>query len=184
MYDRKNIVNVLIMVMTVAMVVASVFIEYQVGYGRGVGTRMSQLSDVSSVSSIPTESHMVVGTVERISGQKITIKDFQKIPNIVANQPGRLIVVANQVTNIERFVQKDAATVKNDLATFSEKLKRTQNLTIAMTPPEPFIRKKILLNDIHVGDIVIVSAVEDISNLATFTATEIDIKVVPILKTP
>lgn len=122
------------------------------------------------------EQHMAVGTVEKIFGKEIVLKDTKKMPDntISVDQAESIVVTVDQTTVIERFVQKDVESIKNDLADFAEKQK--QGTATATIPPEPFTRTKVTFDDIKIGDTIVVFSPVDIAKLTTFVATEINIQ--------
>lgn len=164
-------------VVAIGVVAGISFVAYQIGYGNGVGTK-----DVSQTeSTLPIESRLVIGTVEKISSQKITIKDFRKIPIVASStdQSARMTVVANVTTIIERLIQKDIAVINKERDAFLKEIEAQgaySSTTAMIQPPTPYTLTKITLSDIKVGDTVSAFAAEDISKLTTFTATKIDIQ--------
>jgi len=172
--------DVLIGIMTIAMIAIGIFMVSLINHKVIVvlGT-VSQTQDIPLVP--PTEVHRVLGTVEKVSDQEITLKDFRKISSIVApasDQSARMFITVNQSTRIERFVYKDVAILNAELNAFYKNIQKiqTQNPSAPPTPPEPFTFEKVALSDIKIGDHVTVSFAEDIANLATFTATKIEIR--------
>ncbi|MDO8565578.1 MAG: hypothetical protein Q7S04_00115 [Candidatus Moranbacteria bacterium] len=144
-----------------------------------VTTSQSQPQTVQPVP--PTEVRRVLGTVEKVSGQEIMLKDFRKISSIVtavSDQSERMFVTVDQSTIIERFTYKDATTIAKEQDAFVKNIQeiQRQNPSVPPTPPEPFTFEKITLSDIKIGDKVMASFGEDISNLATFTATKIEVR--------
>ena len=165
-------------VIAVCVIAGSSYASYQFGYGRGLATgSLSQTQDV--VTTVP-EVRAVMGTVERISGQEITLKDFKMIPSADSStdRDGRMIVSVNQTTLLQRFSQKDAATLKSDQVAFDAQVKAqgTQNTATPLTPPSLFTAEKITLSSVKVGDFIVVYSAEDISKVTTFAATKIDVQ--------
>lgn len=170
-------------VIAVCVLVGSSYTAYQIGYGRGVGTKtVSQTQN-----ALLTESRLVLGTVGKISGQEVTLTNFRKVPDVTGNptgQTGSMVVTVDQSTIIDRLVQKDSTTISEEIAAFTEKVQKSQaqgvlSSTTPVTPPEPFTRVEITLNDIKVGDTIAVFAGGDISKSTTFTAARIEIQDAP-----
>ena len=184
MPENHKIISAIISFVVALVVVVCVVVAYQYGYKNGLSK-----TSLSKTQNMPLESRLVLGTVEKISGQQITLKDFRKVPiAISADQSARMIIVVDQNTIVERLVQKDSATINKEIAAFTEKVQKlqaqgAQGTTTPLTPPEPFTREKLTLGDIKVGDTLAAFASEDIAKLTSFTATKIDIQVAPI-KTP
>jgi len=176
MPEHNKSKDVLIGIMTIAMVVIGIVV-YQTGYKSSPKTGgASQTLNIS-----PTKVHSVLGTVEQISGQEITLKDFRKSMSAVSNsasQSARIIVTVNQLTIMQRLSFKDQATIAKEMDDFIKNIQKiqAQSPSAPPSPPEPFSLVNITLGDIHVGDVLIASSVEDISALTTFTATKIEIR--------
>lgn len=141
----------------------------------------SQSQPQTAPSVPPTEVRRVLGTVEQISGQEITLKDFRKISSIVSTTSGqsdRIVVGVDQSTLIERLTHKDAAVFSAELDAFYKNIQKApaQNPSTSPASPVPFTLEKITIGDIKVGDSITASFAEDIANLTTFTATKIEIQ--------
>lgn len=129
---------------------------------------------------VPAEVHTVSGTVEKISGQEITLKDFieiSKTSDVSVSQLAQIAVTVDQSTIIERLVHKDLMAFSKELDAFGERqTQEAQNSTTPSAPPEPFTREKIALEDIKLGDIMVTSFILGATTSTTFTATKIDIQ--------
>lgn len=124
---------------------------------------------------------MGAGMVDKISGNEITINNFRGISGDASNNQQGVVVEVDKNTTIESLTPKDSATLKKEQVAFAEKIKKLEDSGIqisteASLPPESVTRKKISLSDIKAGDNVIVYANEDISKLAKFTATKIEVQ--------
>jgi len=177
-FNKRTVIVAVLVLIVVA------FAAYQIGYGNGAGTKTA--SQTQSTTPV-MESHLVLGTVEKISGQEITLKNFQKIPNIAASSTGQaapMVVVVDQSTIIERLVQKDIATINREKAAFLDEMTKLQaqgalSSATPIAPPESFTREKLTLNDIKAGDTITAFADGDISKVTTFTAAKIDVQDAP-----
>ncbi|KKT08282.1 MAG: hypothetical protein UV86_C0020G0003 [Candidatus Nomurabacteria bacterium GW2011_GWB1_43_20] len=58
---------------------------------------------------------------------------------------------------------------------FMKRVQSGESMTQAVAAPEPFTRTKVSIPDITVGDIVNVTATENIKTIKEFTASEIQI---------
>jgi hypothetical protein len=164
-------------IVAVCILVGSTFVAYQIGYGNGSGTKtVSQTQN--NAQPVLTESRLVIGTVEKVSGQEITLTNFKRVPDFTASstsQAGSIVITIDQSTVIERLIQKDIAVISKE---------RALSTSTPLTPPEPFTRVKITLGDIKVGDVLAVTSAEDISKLAAFTATKVEVQDIPKLPAP
>lgn len=169
-------------IVAVCVLVGSSYGAYQIGYGNGAGTKTASQTQNAAL----TESRLVLGTVEKVSGQQITLKDFRKIPIITdsTDQSARMSVTVDQNTIIERLVQKDSATISKERDAFLKKIQAQgafSSTTAMLQPPEPFTREKLTLGDIKVGDTLAVFAAEDIAKLTVFTAARVEVQVIPAM---
>lgn len=159
--------NILIGAMTIAMIVIIItFVVSQIS-GTVSQTQTAQLVQV----------HAVLGTVEKISGQEITLKDVKKILN-TGGAPidwvARMVITVDQSTVVERFMRKDMLVFAKELDAFSQN--KARSTSTPPKPPAPYTLGKVTFSDIKVGDIVTVSSLKDIATLTTFTATTIAIQ--------
>lgn len=135
-----------------------------------------------------TAQNMLVGTVEKISGQEITLNNVKKLPEIIpatAAQSENVIVSVDQATRIERFVTKDGAVLTREQTAYSAAAANLQaqgaeSTTTPLRPPEPFTRVGIALTDVRVGDVIVASSNDDISKASAFTATMIEVQIAPL----
>lgn len=126
----------------------------------------------------PDGIHAFGGTVETVSDSGFAFKPSPYDP-FASKGPAVRTVTVHAETVIERLIQKDSATVQKEQAAFMEKMKKVQNSgtsSAANTPPEPFIREKIALADVRAGDLVLVSANEDISTVKQFVAVRVSLQ--------
>lgn len=177
MSEHKGTVTVLIGVMTIAMIVTGILVVSLIIHKVSLvpGT-VSQTQNI-----LPIDVRGVLGTVEKISGQEITLKDFRKSMTATSSpvsQSARMTVLVDQSTVIQRLVYKDATTIAKESADFYKNIQKiqTQNSPTPPRPPEPFSLEKIVLGDIHIGDVLTAYSGEDISELMTFTATKIEVR--------
>jgi len=152
------------------------FFVYQAGYTSGTGSTGTQ-----NVSLELATVNTVVGTVESISGQEVTLQNAKRIPEGSADKLGTVVVMVDSATVIERLVQKDVAILNKEMATFIEASKKSQTQTVsagaaAVVPPEPFTRKEITIGDIKVGDILVAHSAVSLPELSAFTATRIEVQ--------
>jgi hypothetical protein len=180
MPEHKGTINVLIGVMTIAMIVISILVVYLINHKVSfVSGTVSQTQNIPPVP--PTEVRRVFGTVEKVSDREITLKDFRKISSVVtavSDKSARMVIGVDQSTLIERLTHKDAAVFSAELDAFYKNIQKiqAQNLSTPPIPPVSFTLEKVALGDIKVGDRVTASFAEDIANLSTPTATKIEIQ--------
>lgn len=117
------------------------------------------------------------GTVETISDSGFTLKLSPYDP-FASKGPSVRNVSVDERTVIERLIQKDNATIQKEQAAFMEKLSASggKNPDVPLTPPEPFIRERIALTNLRAGDLVLVSASEDISTAKKFVAARVSLQ--------
>jgi hypothetical protein len=161
--------------MTIAMIVISILVVYLVNHKVSlVIETVSQTQNTQSVS--PTEVRAVLGTVEKVSGQEIKLKDVKKIlyTDAPIDQGAQMVITVDQSTTVERFMHKDMSVFAKELEAFNQN--QSRSTSTPPIPPKPFTLVKVTLSDIKVGDIVTASSLKDIATLTTFTATTIAIQ--------
>ena len=161
----------------IVLLVVSNYVSWNVGKSGGV----SSISGVgASPAGIPSGMRAIGGTVESVtdSGFILKVPSFDPSASVMSVRT----VSVNQATIIERLIQKDSATIQKEQSAFMEQIKKAQNTqgspatNVPIIPPEPFKREKVLLKDITVGDMVSVSANEDISKAKQFVAVRVSIQ--------
>ncbi len=174
--------NQIIKIGIAVLVLAGVsFVAYQIGYGNGAGTKST--SQPQNGQPVVAQTNMLFGTVDKISGQELVLKDVKRILDTTSGTSSQTVAVSiDSSTIIERLVPKDVATLKKEQDAFSKELQAQGAVgpTNSIVPPEPFIRTKIAFSDIKVGDSLVVSSNQDLSKLTAFTATQIDVQDNPI----
>lgn len=156
--SNKNVLAIGVIV-AVLVIAGSSYAAYQFGYGRGVNAFQTQ--------SVAIPVRTVFGTVEKISGQEITLSHFMRVPSFAASTSpsATMTITVDQATVLERVTLKDLSAVKAQGAT--------------PAPTEPYTIEKITLDDIKVGGVITAFASGDISNVTAFTATKIDLQSPP-----
>lgn len=170
MIEHKKIISA-VAVIAVVVIFTNFFIYVN-------GSKIRDKSQTQNLGVEQLEQHTAVGVVEKISGNEIFLKDVKKMPdnNNSANQTESIVVLVGEKTVIERFVQKDLASMKNELDSFIEKQKKLQGTATSTIPPEPFTRTKIALEDIKAGETIVVFSSADISKLTSFMAIGINVQ--------
>ncbi len=149
-----------------------------------------QRSDTGAATTSPSQNvlvpspdkRMALGTIDSISGQKILLKNFQKISdNLSASSvspSASLTVVVGSATSIQRLVPQDPTILQKEQAAYLKKVqaRSAQSTTTPPTPPQLFVRQTIALKDLKVGDVILAYASENIANLDSFTAVKIEIQ--------
>jgi len=172
----------LIGLVAVVVLAGASFASYQAGFDRGAGG--DGLFQAQGGETAPATANIALGTVEKISGQDITLKDVKRIPETpasTANQSSTVVVTVGQATVIERLVQKSVTVLNKEMAAYSETSEKlqAQGAVDIPAPPEPFTREKIALKDIQTGDTLVAFSAGDISTLSAFTTTRIEVQFIP-----
>ena len=182
--ENKNGLKILAIV--VLLVIVS-YISWSVGKSGGLGT--SGGAALPAPGPIPGGIRGFGGTVENVSDSGFTLRLSAYDP-LASQGPSLRNVAVNTETILERLIQKDNATIQKEQTAFMEKISAGgaapaggqgsasggENQSEPLTPPEPFIREKISLNDIKAGDMVLVSAGEDIATAKQFIATRVSLQ--------
>src|SRR3989344_4229560 len=182
--ENKNGLKILAIV--VLLVIVS-YISWSVGKSGGLGT--SGGAALPAPGPIPGGVRGFGGTVENVSDSGFTLRLSAYDP-FTSQGPSLRNVTVNKETILERLIQKDNATIKKEQIAFMEKFSAGgaapaggqgsatggENQSAPLTPPEPFIRERISLNDIKAGDMVLVSAGEDIATAKQFVAVRVSLQ--------
>lgn len=95
---------------------------------------------------------------------------------------GDRTVIVNGNTKITKLLPKDPKVFQAEMDTFIKNVKQGKALTSGVTPPEAFIHVPGAVTDIIVGDVLGVTATENINSVKEFTAGEVKIQVKPTIK--
>ena len=122
------------------------------------------------------EVKSVSGTIQKINGNKITIKTFQMDPLADESLSERIVVVDSN-SKISLNVQKSSEKMQAEMQAFQEKMK-TQNsdpakAPEAIAPPIPFEEKTIALSDLKEGQSISVISSENIGEKKELVAQQI-----------
>ncbi|MDD2657400.1 MAG: hypothetical protein PHD04_01910 [Candidatus Pacebacteria bacterium] len=166
-------------IMRVGIVVVALTIvgfgAYQIGYKNGAGSG-GETQDGSSV----VEAHTLLGTVEKTSGQTVTLNNVRRVTQAADSAKAETVVITiDSSTDIERLVLKDATVLSKEMAAFTKKLQGVSGTAATMVQPDPFVHQKIALSDIKIGETLSVSSSENIAKSTAFTATQIAVLPVP-----
>ena len=176
----------------VTILIGGVFYFFRIVVGDGLVIAVPPIDTIQletkNTQPVSMETQQVLGIVEKISGQEITLKDVKKSTNTentnlsAVNQELQAVVIVNQSTIIEILSYKDGATITRESDADHESAQKIQAQNSSLTPPvppNPFTREKITLSDVRSGDVVSVTAVEDLLIANQFTATKIVVMIMP-----
>ena len=175
--------NALKILAVVVLLVVSNYISWNVGKSGGLEMSGSAGNvGLPAPGPIPGGVRGFGGTVENVSDSGFTLRLFAYDP-FASQGPSLRNVTVNKETILERLIQKDNATIQKEQTAFMEKISAGggsatggENQSAPLTPPEPFTRERISLNDIKAGDMVLVSAGEDIATAKQFIATRVSLQ--------
>lgn len=179
--ERKKIIDLLIVVMTMAMVVTSVFALWQIRYQMGFNAAKSLVEHSSFgaiMMSAPDDIRILSGTVTAVGSDRIMVHTVSNNPFDTLSD--RTVLVASS-TKITKFAQKDSAVSKSEMDAYTKAIESKAALKGASstTPPLSFTIAVITTADINVGDMVMITAPDNIKSLRTFTASFIQVKILP-----
>ena len=165
----------------IVLLVVSNFISWNIG--KNGNTSIS--AGAGTFPAIPGGIRNVGGIVGEVSSSSFTL-NISSSPYTTKGPSVRTVSVTAD-TVIERLTLKSIAILQKEQTAFLEQLKKEQGIGIAtttdaskrLTPPDSFTRETISLKDIKAGDMVSVSANEDISTTKQFTATRVSLQVRP-----
>ncbi len=145
---------------------------YQAGFD--AAKKLTLESPMGAMLHTPDDIRGISGTVAAISGNRITIRTQSVNPFEDPSLSERTVVVVND-TKIYKLSQKAPKVMQSEIEAFMKTMQTGKSGTVA-TPSEPFTRTKISVSDITVGDIVNVTAIENIKTMKEFSASEIQVQ--------
>jgi hypothetical protein len=154
--------------------------SFQAGYA---AARERLKEQGMGVLSDNVEIKSVFGTVQKISGNSMTVKTISAVDLLANSDLDTRTVQIDNNTKFYQLVQKDVAQFQKEMEEFQKKTQEQKNSKDASVQPPatpmPYDKKEITLADIKEGQSVTAIANEDIKNKKEFTATEISIQFVP-----
>ncbi len=147
--------------------------SYQEGFDAAKKTVLE--SSLGGIFTTPEDIKTLLGNVTAIDGNRITIK-------VQSNNPfddialGERTVFIDNDTRIYSLSQKDPKVMQSEMDEFMKAVREGKN----SPPPQPYASSKASIEEIKIGDIINVTATNNVKTLAEFTASEIQIEVKPI----
>lgn len=144
---------------------------YQAGWN-AAKERLNQLS-IGTIIPAGTEIKNVNGTIQKIEGNKLTVK-INPIEPLSDPELDVRIITVDSNTKITLVVQKDPAQFQKELQDFQDKMKQSPAQTDPSQQPVPFDKKDITLSNLQENQRIAVTANENIRDRKEFTAKQID----------
>ena len=117
------------------------------------------------------------GTVDKISGNIITIKNVSSVDPLSDSSLDTRTVQISSNTKFYQLVQKDSAEYQKEMSDFQskmqEQMKNPSSTAQPITPPMPQNKKEIALSDLKEGQNITVVSDDDIKDKKEFSATEV-----------
>ncbi len=150
---------------------------YQAGWNAA-----EQKLNQAQKETIPIEIKGISGTVEKIDGNKLTVKVAQFYPSADSSLNERIVDIDSH-TKVFQMVQKNPQEYQKEITDFRKAVQaqienQPQNGSAqpqTVVPPAPFEKKQISLSDIKVGEQISIISDSDIKTAEEFKAVEIDI---------
>ena len=146
------------------------------GYQQGAGKRASLFS---VAAPMPLDVRTLSGVVKSISEDRFVMEIDSFTPASAASE--KRTVIADSSTRIERLDQKDSDIFQKELDAYNSKL-GTWNSSTNSAPPLPpdlFTHEEISVSLLKAGDVVNVTAAENIATARRFTAVSITVSSLP-----
>lgn len=143
----------------------------------GAAVRASYASKIAQVEALfpasPTDLRSLSGTVAQISGTTLTLHVSSAVadPFLVDFPVTRTIMVTGE-TKITEMIPADPIVLQREAEAY---MKQPTG-----TPPSPFTETAIALSGIKTGDVVTVTADENILSAPSFTATAVQVQSAPV----
>ncbi len=145
--------------------------SYQAGFD--AAKQLVLDSSLGGMFKTPDDIRSLSGTVTAISGNQLTLHTQSTNPFDDPALADRTVLI-NASTTVVKLAQKDPKTFQTEMNAF---MKATQSGTSQpATPPEPFTRVPATVADIAVGNVVTVSAADNVKTAKSFTASQIQIQ--------
>lgn len=148
----------------------------QKGYQSGFIAAQTLVEDSSLGSFFKTQDDVraVSGTVTAIDGNRITIHDESSAINPFDGPAikDRTIVIDTN-TKIIKLTEKTSAMIKAEMDAY---LKTLISSSTPVTTSQPYIQTTVDASSIKIGDLLTVTASENVKTVAEFTAQEIQIQ--------
>lgn len=165
----------------IPLIVAALLIGVVAGYVVGsipaqneIKTLRAQIDSVKNLFPQTPEMRSLSGQVKSVAADSLIFDVSGAISPLEQLPTTRTVHVAND-TKLIRLVPKSAAAFQKELSDFQKNI-QSANLKTPPVPPQPFTQTTIKLSDLKTGDIVIISAHDNIKTATEFTATEISVQ--------
>lgn len=117
--------------------------------------------------------------IKTLTGKVLEINENRIIIETQSNNPfegiSKRTIVVNSDTRIYSLSLKDVKTIQSEMDEFMKALQAGKN----PPPPQPSLSSKASIQDIKIGDVINVTALENIKTSAEFLASEIQFQVKP-----
>lgn len=152
---------------------------YQAGFD--AAKKRVEESSFGMMLRTPDDVRTLSGSVTAINGNRITLRTQSMNPFEDPSLLDRTVTVATD-TKISKLSQKDPKVMQAEMEAFVKTMQSGKSASKPTTPPEPFTRTTATVADITVGDILNITAAENIKEAVEFSASEIQIQPKPAIK--
>lgn len=180
--NYKKLIFALVSVITtflVGIVAVTVFTNYRLLWS------LNDFKNDNLIEGTPVDSENIrtlVGTVTSINGTSITLH-ITSDDSFEGSTLADRIITTNASTTIIKFTQKDLEAFREEMAKFGKATKPSTSSsfenTLPVIPPSFFNLTNADFTSIKVGDILAVTAFENIKLIKEFTAREIKFQSIP-----
>ncbi len=145
--------------------------SYQAGFD--AAKKLVLDSSMGGMFQTPDDVRVLQGTVTAISGNQLTLHTQSINPFDDPALADRTVLI-NASTTVVKLAQKDPKTFQAEMSAF---MKATQSGTPQTAPPpQPFTHVPATIADIAVGNVVTISAADNVKTAKSFTASQIQIQ--------
>ncbi len=153
---------------------ANVSVENTYEAGWNAAKKRLAESDLAPIINIQ-DSRSVRGSIDAISDGRISVR-IRPLEPLADPALDTRVILTSSTTRVLRLDQKNIQEFQKELGVFFENIRKNKTPKGPTTPPEPFIKTMITVNDLKIGDRIVVLASEDIKVAKEFAATEIQIE--------
>jgi len=163
------------------MIGLSLLVGGTIGYVSAGYQYAAKLAKIQSAFPSPAIMTSVVGTIQGVSGNTITLKSssmdpFENIPTVrTITVTNATKIVKNESKDMKVFAQEMDVYQKSVLKPVSASASTSPAAAGMITPPLPFTEATVSISDLKVGDMITVDAGKDVKTQASFEAVKISL---------
>ena len=162
------------------------------GYAVASYQYAAKLNTIREAFPAPAELTSIVGTIQSVSGDIITLKSVPSM-NPLEELPAVSTITVTSATTIEKLEPKAMNVLAQQMDAYQKAIQKSEPagtstasaINGVLTPPLPFLETPLALADLKAGDMITVEAGKDIKMETSFEAVKISVTgSAPVLTAP